>query len=196
MCIRDRIWRSYPEYREECPAKFLIPVFLELFDGQIKKNDRVIDFGCGTGAFTKFLLEKKLKVYLIDISENSLDPEIFLLSLKDDVDFSKACLWNLPDSIQAAEWVLCFDVMEHISEEKVNAVLESISQRMRVGGLLSLSLIPDQFGKGGRRSSSLHSQDEQLVEKRLDQHFSIHREFSVGNDQLIVSLLRLTSPSI
>ena len=174
----------------------MIPVFLELFDGQIKKNDRVIDFGCGTGAFTKFLLEKKLKVYLIDISENSLDPEIFLLSLKDDVDFSKACLWNLPDSIQAAEWVLCFDVMEHISEEKVNAVLESISQRMRVGGLLSLSLIPDQFGKGGRRSSSLHSQDEQLVEKRLNQHFSIHREFSVGNDQLIVSLLRLTSPSI
>ena len=109
--------------------------------------------------------------------------------MKQGVEFLKASLWNLPKSIKAAEWILCFDVMEHIPEEKVNAVLGSISVRMKIGGFLSLSLRHDQFGKVTGQTLHCTVKPKSWWMKKLNEHFSVDKDFSVAEGSLIVSLL-------
>lgn len=169
----DRIWNSFPEYREQSPADYLTPTFLLYFQKKIKKGETVIDFGCGPGRSSLPLLEAGLKVHLVDISEDCLDPEIFLSHLQSKVQFTHSCLWSLPAQLSAAEWGICFDVMEHIPESKVDDVLKGISERITKGALFSIFLAPDQFGQTIGQKLHLTIQSADWWKKKLKKYFSI-----------------------
>jgi 2-polyprenyl-3-methyl-5-hydroxy-6-metoxy-1,4-benzoquinol methylase len=183
----ETIWKLVPEYRKDSPADSLTPVFLYSFDGQIQKGETVVDFGCGPGRSALPLLKAGLNVHLIDITEEALDIEIFLQHMKSSLRFTESCLWDLPADLEPAEWILCFDVLEHIPEEKLASVLSGISSRMIKGGLLSIHLIEDQFGQviGERLHLTIQSAD--WWKGKISQFFCLHKE--LFNDGTVLILL-------
>ncbi len=119
-----RMWER-PEYRVVSPGEQVAQVFLR--QARPKPGSDVIDFGCGTGRGALMLaLLGGLRVTMIDFVRNCLDPELeqALTTQAHALRFIKHDLeQRLPF---VTEYGFCTDVMEHIPEDKVNAVLNNV----------------------------------------------------------------------
>lgn len=184
----EKIWGAFPEYREESPADYLIPVFLSHFENQIKPNDSHLDFGCGTGRSALPLLSARMDVHLVDISENCLDPDIFLLQLKKTIHFTQGCLWDLPSQLKPAKWITCMDVLEHLPQDKVDEALRGMSIRMTQGGFFSIYLQDEQFGQKVGQKLHLTVQPASWWIKRISKYFKIDQEFPTDEKTLVLAL--------
>jgi len=182
------LWSSIPEYREESAADFLIPVFLSYFSPQIQSGQRIIDFGCGVGRSAIPLLSKGLLVDLVDFAEPCLDPEIFLLTASRKALFWEACLWDLPPELLSADWIVCFDVLEHLPEEKIGTALQGMAQKMRKGGLFSIDLRKDQFGSVIGDNLHLTLKPKEWWQKQVSAHFLILEELAKEDGCLVYAL--------
>lgn len=183
----DKLWNSFPDYRQNSAADLLTPVFIDFFKDQMQPGDSVIDFGCGTGRAATPLLKKNLKVSLIDFCENCLDSDIFLLTLDfgHSLRFTQACLWDLPSTLEKAEWMICLDVLEHIPEEKVDRTLMQMASHMKKGGLLSIALFDDHHGKDISETLHVCVKTRQWWQEKVARHFSITKEFFSFEDLVI-----------
>lgn len=179
----QRLWESVPEYREVSPADSLTPLFLDYFRKEIKKGDGVIDFGCGPGRSAIFLLKANLFVHLIDFCNNCLDPYIYLLTLDSNssVKFSKASIYSLPSGIQRKEWIICFDVLEHIPEKMITKALKGMATRMGKGGLLGIALTEDSLGQMIGETLHLSIKPPSWWEKQICRFFHIDQLILVEN---------------
>ena len=142
----EKIW-EIPHYRGS--SDYWLPsLFLDHFKTQIYQGATLIDFGCGTGRSVPLLMQAGLQVNLLDIAENCLNPEIFLQTLGPNppVHFFHECLWNLSPHIKPADWIISFDVLEHIPESKIDIVLKEMASHMKIGGLFTIALCKDNFG--------------------------------------------------
>lgn len=184
----DTIWGAFPEYRQDSPADYLIPVFLSYFENEIKPKDTFLDFGCGPGRSTILALEAQMRVHLVDISENCLDPEIFLLHLKKAVQFTQGCLWDLPSEVKPAKWIICFDVLEHIPETKVEACLKGMSARMTEGGFFSIYLAEENFGQAIGQKLHLTIKPAEWWREKVAHYFRIENEFPTDEKTLALTL--------
>lgn len=143
----EKLYKLFPEYNTDKAAEYLSQIFFTLFYEQMKHGDRVLDFGCGRGASARIFLPHNLFVHLLDITANSLAPDIHFQTLIGNCQFTEACLWDIPETVPSAEWVLCLDVLEHIPERKIDAVLSHIAQRMKKGGIVKIALKEDNWGQ-------------------------------------------------
>ena len=127
----ETVWKTLPEYRENSAAGYLVPEFLLHFQSRLTKDQTIIDFGCGTARAAPLLAKAHLKVTLVDICVDSLDPEIFLQTFNSNpaYAFFQESLWELSNKVKPADWFICFDVMEHLPEEKIETVLEGFAKR-------------------------------------------------------------------
>lgn len=186
----ENIWSSFPEYREHGPADFLTPVFLSHFEQQIQPKDTVLDFGCGPGRSALAFLEAQMNVHLLDISENCLDPEIFLMTLKKTVQFTQACLWDLPLKLSPAKWITCFDVLEHIPESQVDGTLKGMAAHMTVGGFFSIHLDEEQFGQKVGQKLHLTVKPAQWWIEKVSRYFNIDKEFPTDEKTLVLAVVK------
>jgi len=102
----------------------------------LDKNEKILDFGCGTGRFTSWLKERGFKVVGIDITEEMLDVakktypnDIFILY--DGID--------LPFDDQSFDRVLSVFVLQHISDQ--NDFWRTVTELVRCvkkGGMIYL----------------------------------------------------------
>lgn len=123
-----KMW-DQPEYRRWSPGEDSSGEAMEVFG-----RSSIIDFGCGEGrALDKFLAAgmEATGVDLVALHGASVE----------------ACLWDLPVSLKPASWGFCADVMEHIPEDKVDAVLSNIAAKVRKGCYFRISTVPDGMGK-------------------------------------------------
>ncbi len=184
------LWNSFPEYRKVSPADSLTQVFLDSFQNSIQKGDSVIDFGCGTGRSAPHLLKADLKIQMVDFCDNCLDVEIFLQSVGPNpaLRFIQGCLWNLPQHLEVADWMICFDVIEHIPEEMVDASLKEMASRMKKGGLLSIALIDDGFGRAINQKLHLTVKSADWWKERVSRYFLLQEELTNPDDYLVLSI--------
>jgi len=139
-----KMWEK-EEYRKVAPGEDLVQTFLQ--QAKPKPGSTVIDYGCGTGRGALMLaLIGNLKVTMIDFVRNSLDPEI-----KQALETQKHVLKFIKHDLEVplkliSEYGYCVDLMEHIPEPRVGAVLENIlksSQHV----FFSISTTEDVCGK-------------------------------------------------
>lgn len=124
-------------YRKSAPneEKFLPVVVDAICELGIKKKDTIIDYGCGNGAAVNLFNKIGMNASGVDFVEHALDREI---------PFIRSCLWELPDI--SSKWAFSTDVMEHIPEEKVTAVLDGIRARTTHGAYFLIHLGKDPWG--------------------------------------------------
>lgn len=125
----EQVWDN-PAYRKVSPGELVAKDFSDAIRGS------VIDFGCGTGR-AALIISEKWPVTLLDHAENCLDDKVKEAGLK----VKQHCLWEPYDDLK--DWGFCCDVLEHIPEEKVEAVLDTIANSCVEGAYLRIYLHKD-----------------------------------------------------
>jgi 2-polyprenyl-3-methyl-5-hydroxy-6-metoxy-1,4-benzoquinol methylase len=182
------LWNCVPEYREASAADLLAPAFLSYFAKELRPGQRIIDFVCGTGRSAIPFLSKGLQVDLLDFANPCLDVEIFLRTISKEVLFWESCLWDLPPDLPAADWIVSFDVLEHLPEEKVAASLQGMAKRMKKGGLFSIDLCADRFGSEIGKTLHLTLKPKEWWEDQMSAFFSILEELARSDNCLVYAL--------
>jgi ubiquinone/menaquinone biosynthesis C-methylase UbiE len=186
----ERMWRK-ALYRKHSPGEAVSELFLDCFREEIKAGDTVLDCGCGTGSAASVFLRHGLAVHLIDIAENCLDEPVRLLVhlLPDALSFTRACLWNLPDAVPPADWIYCCDVLEHVPEECVDAVLASLATRTRKGGFFQIFLQDEPFGELIGEPLHLCIRPQEWWVERMARHWTIRGVSPVAHEHRFFCLV-------
>lgn len=110
----DEAYKASKEYKKEPENS----IYKNVWDKAISliKNERIVDFGCGSGQFAKLLLlNGKRFVYGIDFSNEAikiaqtLNPEHKRMFVVRDL--------LKPFKTPAFDLVICFEVLEHITND-------------------------------------------------------------------------------
>lgn len=131
----ERVW-AFSKYREYSPGEQLVEK--SVTDLGMKPGDTIIDFGCGSGRAAQKFSDLGFGVLAIDHAKNCLDENV-------GVSFIQENLWDMPSWLRS-QWGFCTDVMEHIPEEKVERVLQTIHETVTQGVFFQIHLGPDSSG--------------------------------------------------
>lgn len=109
----------------------------------ISKNfttDFVLDIGCGPGSYVHSLLEKNIDCLGIDIDDRVVGRD----------HLRQISILDLPeDLVEVANLSLCFEVAEHIEEEKSDEVVKNVCSTLKDNGyLIWTAAMPGQGGIG------------------------------------------------
>ena len=127
--LYEKMW-TVDEYREVSPGELAGNTFLAV--AKPERNSKVIDFGCGTGRGSFYLtFMGGMRATMLDFASNCLDEDVqnAMRNYPDKFEFIQHDL-TLPAPSSAA-YGYCTDVMEHIPEEDVDAVLYNILSSAR-----------------------------------------------------------------
>ena len=164
------------EYRQVAPGELLVPKFLEW--ARPNRHMTIIDWGCGTGRAAKrfYAAPYDFDVTAVDFAYNCLDPEVKEFVKDNDrfrfVEEDLAVQSNL-----RSEYGFCTDVMEHIPEEQIDAVLTNILYASK-HVFFQISTVEDIFSKHIDVDGDLHVSvfDYQWWLKKFTEHsVIIHR---------------------
>lgn len=104
-----------------------------------KSGDKVLEVGVGCGVFTEALSKAGRKVDAVDINPAFLDNVKSLDGVDTHLKDATA-----PLGIGAHHLAICSEVLEHVPPERSQAMLDSIFQSLRPGGILVLTT-PQRF---------------------------------------------------
>jgi hypothetical protein len=126
--LYEKCWEG-DKYRGVSPGEQNIDVFLDA--AKPDKGTTVADWGCGTGrAGYKLWKDHGMDVTLVDFASNCLDPKVEGATEEDDgIRFKKHDL-SKPITLPT-QFGICADVMEHVPEDQVDAVLSNILNNSR-----------------------------------------------------------------
>lgn len=100
-------------FKKDMPHYFRLKKYLELLDGLIKENDRVLDIGCGEGYLLSLL--PPCQRYGIDIERIYLQRA---RKVNPGGHFQLASADKLPFRKNFFDWVFCTEVIEHLANPK------------------------------------------------------------------------------
>jgi hypothetical protein len=162
------------QYREYSPGKEAVGTFLEA--ASPSEGETIVDWGCGSGKGSKELYDAGLDVTMLDFAFNCLDQDIKELAEENDrlrfVEHDIGEAITLPST-----YGYCVDVMEHIPEERVDAVLDTILNNS-THVFFEISTQDDVFGHHQDIDEDLHLcvHDYQWwLEKLVSKTVVIHR---------------------
>lgn len=133
----ETCWES-AAYRKVSPGELWAWRFIKMLRPQ--RGETITDFGSGPGRASLMFHLFGLKVLAIDIAANSLDDDV---RAEAAFPFLQANLWE-PLALDS-DYGFCVDVMEHIPEERVDAVVHNVVKGCRTS-LFHISVRPDSFG--------------------------------------------------
>lgn len=168
----EAMWQN-PDYRKYAPGEFHAEQAIDLMP--VKSGESVIDFGIGTGRGAARLQRHGASVKGVDLARNCLDAGV-------SVHVYHAPLWAMPDI--TADHGFCTDVMEHIPEDKVSAVLSGIAVRVK-DCYFNISTQPDVMGATIGRKLHLTVKPVSWWSAELRKHWNSVNVFDVGGGDLV-----------
>lgn len=114
---------------------------------QLKEGSTILDAGCATGIYSKYLTEvvdKSFKVIGIDASKNMIDfaKQHALLSRFQIMDIRK--LQFQKNSFDA---IICFATLIHLTDEDCLKVLNSFDEIIKENGLIAINVMEYENGE-------------------------------------------------
>jgi len=108
---------------------------------QIKRGDKVLDLGSGTGYFSEKICKENTTTFCLDIALDNL------LSIKKrekkDLFLINSGAEKLPLKNELFDKILCSEVLEHIQEDK--KALKEIARILRPGGIFVITVPCSEF---------------------------------------------------
>ena len=125
---REAVWRAVPEGAQ--PERFAARLAFLL--GRVGAGDRVLDLGCGDGAFAAALLDAGCAVTMADVAEEALRRARVRAPGAEAVKLADG--GPLPFAEDAFDAVWAGEVLEHVAD--VVGLLAEVRRVLRWGGRL------------------------------------------------------------
>lgn len=145
--LYETVW-SLPGYADHAPGEGYAALFVSMvkehgFKQSGWRSVSVLDAGCGSGKGTLALLAAGFDdVMACDLTRDGLVPEA------QAIPFVEVSLWrDLVAACGRHTWVYCTDVLEHLPPQMAALVVYRLLQCCRSGVFLSISLVPDVYGR-------------------------------------------------
>ncbi|NUM50709.1 MAG: class I SAM-dependent methyltransferase [Flavobacteriales bacterium] len=111
----------------------------------LNKNTNVLDLGCGSGRWTKFIASRVKLVEAIDPSDAVLSA--FNLNQNEkNVRVTRASVANIPFADESFDFVVCLGVLHHIPDTK--KALLNLVKKMKMGGYVLLYIYYNLDNRG------------------------------------------------
>jgi len=114
-------------------TRLRLSALLPLVDPQ--PGDRILDLGCAAGALTHFFSERGATVIGIDSEPRAIERARQLFP---DLQFEQADVARLPQADQSIDKAVAGDLVEHLDEPTLNAMLRELRRVLVPGGTLSI----------------------------------------------------------
>lgn len=162
-------------YRKYSPGEQLVDQFLE--SSNWKPGKTLIDWGCGSGRAGSKLHTRGLDVTLVDFAFNALDEDVEAeLKEWNNFRFIEHDLTNKTDL--SSEFGFCTDMLEHVPEEDVDKVLNTILDASK-HVFFQIATSEDHFGQHPDIDDHLHLTVhgyfwwlQKFIDKRCIVHYS------------------------
>lgn len=106
-------------------------------DSMLNKDTVVLDLGCGTGRWTKYIADKAKFIECIDPS-NAVYSAAVLLEGKDNTRITQASSDNIPFSDNSFDFIMSLGVLHHIPDTEL--ALKQAVQKLKINGYFLLYL--------------------------------------------------------
>lgn len=114
-----------------------------------KKNSEitVLDVGCSIGTMAIEMASRGFTTYGVDFDESALkiaeglseEENVHVQYFKGDV-----AAWN-PEINNLIDLAVCFDIFEHLHDDELGALLQSVKKKMQENGALIFYTFPQQY---------------------------------------------------
>ena len=136
----EKAWDS-DKYRIHSPA--LREGVERFMKSKLKpKGGTLTDWGCGSGR-ASMMMAASFAVTALDITKTALDKEVKKAIHQGKLVFQEMNMWE--QFGVRTDYAFSCDVLEHIPEDKVDAVLENIKRNTLKGGFLQIALTEHIF---------------------------------------------------
>jgi len=141
--VYEKMW-TVENYRKVSPGELAANTFINV--AKPKKDDEIIDLGCGTGRGGFMLcFMGNMSVVMTDFASNCLDDDVKLAckNFPDRIRFIEQDLNDIPTL--HCKYGYCCDVMEHIPPDEIDTVLDNILESGQ-HVFFRISTVPDIMG--------------------------------------------------
>lgn len=177
---------EYAMYIEQDMLRLMIRLARYKFVAKmIKKTDRVLEIGCGSGLGSLFLGQHCAKVTGLDVKESEI-AEARSINRRSNVDFLVADLFDLDPSLQY-DAVVSLDVIEHMPVAQGHQLIAAMTRHLKPSGMLLIGS-PSHYSYPYQspQSQASHVQcyrQEELVEL-IETYYERTLAFSM-NDEMV-----------
>ncbi|MEZ5425779.1 MAG: class I SAM-dependent methyltransferase [Pyrinomonadaceae bacterium] len=131
---------EYLEISFEINAESRREIYRKILKPYLKKDDTVLEYGCGPGFLARAVSPHVKKVFACDISVGALACAR-IINNAPNIDFivaDKKGLSEIED--QSLDAIFSFAVIQHLTDEVFEAVLENCRRKLKKGGRLILHI--------------------------------------------------------
>lgn len=151
----------------------------------LKKTDRVLEVGCGSGLGATFLSQHCAHVTGIDVKVGEVE-DARRLSRRRNVEFRVADLFKAED-LGLYDAVVNLDVIEHMQPAQGRKFVQAMARRVKPTGMLALgspSLYSWKYQSAFSQASHVHCYDQGELVALIDEFFGRTLPFSM-NDEIV-----------
>ncbi len=177
---------EYAEHVENNLLRFLIRLARYKFVARlVKKTDRVLEVGCGSGVGCIFLAQHSAHVTGIDANSSEIQ-EAKKINRRKNVSFELQDLFQLPEN-QKFDVVIALDVIEHMTKKTAHKFLAAMVSHLEPNGMLVIgtpSIHSYKYQGELSRASHIKCYDQNELVELIDRYCARTLPFSM-NDEVV-----------
>lgn len=139
-------WGKFDHFNDDAILRIGREYFDVLDESRLSKDTRVLDAGCGSGRWSRFLAPKVHSIEAIDPSD-AVVPAARQLKHLHNVRVTRASIDSIPFADESFDLIVCLGVLHHIPDTA--GALSTLTSKLKKGGSVLLYLYYNLDNRGG-----------------------------------------------